>query len=44
MHHADLQRESTAVIAKPTSALLYDSAVWYPVWVYGCVGVCFVVE
>ena len=37
MCHADLRREATAVIAEPTSALLYDTAVWYLVWVSGCV-------
>ena len=40
---ADSQREATAVIAKPASVLLYDSAVWYMAWVCGRVGVCFVV-
>ena len=45
MRHADLRRESAAVIAaKPASALLYGvTAVWYLVWVCGCVGVYFVV-
>ena len=43
MRHADLRRESTAVIGKPASALLYDTAVWYLVWVRGRVGVCFAV-
>ena len=41
VRHADLRREATAVIAKPASALLYDTAVWYLVWVCGrvfCVG------
>ena len=42
MRHADLRREATAVIAKAASALLYDTAVWYLVWVCGLVGVCFV--
>ena len=42
MHHADLRREATAVIAKPASALLYDTDVWYLVWVCGRVGVGFV--
>ena len=37
MRHADLRREATVVIAKPTSALLYDTAVLYLEWVYGCV-------
>ena len=38
MRHADLQREATAVIAKPESALLYvTTAVWSLVWVCGCV-------
>ena len=41
MHHADLRGEATAVIAKAAPALLYDTAVWYLVWVcgtcYGCV-------
>ena len=40
MRHADLRREATAVIAKAASALLYDTAVWYLVWVFGRVGVC----
>ena len=39
MRHADLRREATAVIAKAASALLYDTAVWYLVWVCGRVGV-----
>ena len=43
MRHADLRREATAVIAKPASALLYDTVVWYLVWVCGRVGVCLVV-
>ena len=44
MRHADLWREATAVIAKAASALLYDTSVWYLVWVCGRVGVlCFVV-
>ena len=43
MRHVDLRREATAVIAKAASALLYDIAVWYLVWVCGRVGVCFVV-
>ena len=42
MRHADLRREATAVIAEAASALLYDTAVWYLVWVCGRVGVCFV--
>ena len=33
MRHADLRREATTVIAKPTSALLNDTAAWYLVWV-----------
>ena len=36
MRHADLRREATAVIAKPASALLFGTAVWYlvcGVWV-----------
>ena len=37
MRHADLRRESTAVIVKPASALLYDTAVWCLVWACGCV-------
>ena len=37
MRHADLRREATAVTAKPASALLYDTVVWYLVWVRGCV-------
>ena len=40
MRHADLRREATAVIAKAASALLYDTAVWYLVWVCGCVFCC----
>ena len=43
MRHADLRREATAVIPKPASALLYDTAVWYLVWVCEHVGVCFAV-
>ena len=46
MHHADLRREAIAVIAKVASALLYDTAVWYLVylvWVCWRVGECFVV-
>ena len=41
MRHADLRREATAVIAKAASALLYDTAVWYLVWVCGRVGCVF---
>ena len=41
MRRADLRREATAVIAKPASALLYDTLLC-GTW-YGCVGVCFVV-
>ena len=42
MRCADLRREVAAVIAaKPASALLYDTAVWYArgmvVWACGCV-------
>ena len=39
VRHADSQREATAVIAKPASVLLYDTAVWYLVcvWACGCV-------
>ena len=44
VRHADLRREATAVIAKAASALLYDTAVWYLVWVCGRAGVCFVVR
>ena len=45
MRHADLRRVATAVIAvKPASALLYDIAVWYLVWVCGRLGMCFVVR
>ena len=44
MRHADLRRDTTAVIVKAASALLYDTAVWYLVWVCGRVGVCFVVR
>ena len=40
MRHADLRRKAIAVIAKAASALLYDSAVWYLVWVCGRVAVC----
>ena len=43
MRRADLRREATAVIAKAVSALLYDTAVLYVVWVCGRVGVCLVV-
>ena len=39
-----MRREATAVIAKAASALLYDCAVWYLVWVCGRVDVCFVVN
>ena len=39
MRHADLRTEATAVIAMPASALLYDTAGWYLVWVCGRVGV-----
>ena len=35
MRHADLRREEIVVIAKAASALLYDTAVWYLVWVCG---------
>ena len=41
MSHAYLRREATAVIAKAASAQLYDTAVWYLVWVCGHVGMCF---
>ena len=37
MRHADLRPEAQAVMAKPALALLYDTAVWYLVWVCGCV-------
>ena len=37
MRHADPRRAATAVIAKAASALSYDTAVWYLVWVRGCV-------
>ena len=41
MHSADLRQEATAAIAKAESALLYDTAVWYLVWMgvraCGCV-------
>ena len=41
--HADLRREAASVIsAKPASGLMYDSAVWYLVWVCGRVRVRFV--
>ena len=43
VRHADLRREAKTVTAKPASALLYDTVVWYLVWVCGRVGVCFVV-
>ena len=43
MRHADFWREATAVIDKEASVLLYDTAVWYLVWVYGHVGACLVV-
>ena len=36
MRHADLQREATTVVAKAASTLLYDTAVWYLLWVCGC--------
>ena len=39
MRHANLQREAKAVVAKAASALLYDPAVWFLVWVCGRVGV-----
>ena len=39
MRHADSRREETAVIAKAASTLLYDTAVWYLVWVRRRVGV-----
>ena len=40
MHHTDLRREATVVMAaKPPSALLFDTAVWCLVWVCGSVGV-----
>ena len=42
IRHADSRREGTAVIAKASSALLYDTAVWYLVSVCGRVGVCLV--
>ena len=29
MRHADLRRDTTTVIAKAASALLYDTAVWF---------------
>ena len=38
MRHVDLRGEATAVIAKPAVALWCDPAVWYVVWVCGCVG------
>ena len=37
MRAADLRREAIAVITKPAPVLLYDTAVWYLVWVCGCV-------
>ena len=40
MRHADLRRGATAMIAKAALALLYDTAVWYLVWVCGRTGVC----
>ena len=44
MRHADLRQEAAPVTAaKPASALLYDTAVWYLIRVCGRVGVCFVV-
>ena len=43
MRHADVRREATAVIGKPASARLFDTAVWYLVWACGRVGVCLVV-
>ena len=42
VRHADLRGEATAVLAKAASPLLYDTAVWYLVWVCGRVSVCFV--
>ena len=39
MRHADVWREGSAMIAKAASALLYDTVVWYLVWVCG-VWVC----
>ena len=33
MHHADLRRKATAVIATPAPALLYDTCGCYGVWV-----------
>ena len=39
MRYADLRLEATAVIAKPELALLYDTAVWYLLWVCERVGV-----
>ena len=36
MRHADLRREATAVMAKPASALLYDSAVVPGTGVWAC--------
>ena len=43
VRHVDLRREATTVIANATSTMLYDTAVWFLVWVCGRVGVCFVV-
>ena len=37
MRHADLRREATSAIAKPPLALWCNTAVWYLVWVCGCV-------
>ena len=43
MHHADLLREATAVMSHASVSALYDTAVWYLVWMCGRVGVCLVV-
>ena len=40
MRRSDLRGEATTLIAKPASALLYDTAVWYLVWVCGHMWVC----
>ena len=40
---AHLRREATAVIAKAASAVLYDTAEGYLVWVCGRVGACFAI-
>ena len=43
MRDAGLQREATAVTAKPALSMLNETAVWYLVWLCGRAGVCLVV-